>query len=90
MESLQPFILPVVFLVIFYFLLIRPQQKRDKKLKDMRSNINVGDEILTIGGIQGTIITVKEDIIVIESGAAKTKLTISKWAVGSVVNKKAE
>lgn len=90
MESLQPFILPVVFLVIFYFLLIRPQQKRDKKLKEMRSNINVGDEILTIGGIQGTIITVKEDIIVIESGAAKTKLTIGKWAVGNVVNKKAE
>lgn len=90
MESLQPFILPVVFLVIFYFLLIRPQQKRDKKLKEMRSNINVGDEILTIGGIQGTIITVKDDVIVIESGSAKTKLTIGKWAVGSVVNKKAE
>ena len=88
MEGLQPFLLPIVMLVVFYFLLIRPQQKRDKKLKDMRSNIKVGDEIFTIGGIQGTIIAVKEDVIVLENGSAKTKLTISKWAVGSVVTKK--
>jgi len=87
LENLQAFILPIVFLVIFYFLLIRPQQKRDKKLKEMRSGLKVGDEVNTIGGIQGTIVTSKDDIVVIESGAAKTKITIAKWAVGNIINK---
>lgn len=86
MENLQAFFLPVIFLVFFYFLLIRPQQKRDKKLKEMRNNLKIGDQVNTIGGINGTILSVKDDLVVIETGASKTKLTVTKWAIGSVIN----
>ncbi|SES73744.1 protein translocase subunit yajC [Natronincola peptidivorans] len=79
-------IIPLGFLAIFYFLIIRPQQKREKKTKDMRNSLKVGDEIVTIGGIYGNIIKIKDDIITIEVGADKTKLTIAKWAVGNVVS----
>lgn len=83
METLRAFIFPIALLVIFYFLLIRPQQKKDKKVKEMRSNLQVGDEIATIGGIVGKILKVKDDQITIEVGSDKTKFEIKKWAVGS-------
>lgn len=86
MENLTGLIIPLGFLAIFYFLIIRPQQKREKKTREMRNNLKVGDEIVTIGGIYGSIVKIKEDIITIEVGADKTKLTIAKWAVGNVPN----
>lgn len=88
MQQYSSFVLPILFLVIFYFLLIRPQQKKEKKVRAMRNNLVVGDEIVTIGGIQGKINKIKEDLIIIEVGADKTKLNIAKWAVGNVLNKK--
>ncbi len=57
----------VVMLAFFYFVLVRPQKKREKTVDDMRNNLKVGDEILTIGGLMGKIIMVKEDYVVIES-----------------------
>lgn len=54
----------------------------------MRESLSNGDEIITIGGIYGKIVKVKEDILTIEVGSDKTKLDITKWAVGSVINKK--
>lgn len=87
-EGLGGLIIPLGFLAIFYFLIIRPQQKREKKTREMRNSLKVGDEIVTIGGIYGNILKIKDDIITIEIGADKTKLTIAKWAVGNVMNEK--
>ncbi len=81
---LSTLMLPVLFLAIFYFFIIRPQQKKDKKIKEMRSNTKVGDEILTIGGIYGKIVKIKDDVITIEVGADKTRFDITKWAIGSI------
>ncbi|HMM70366.1 MULTISPECIES: preprotein translocase subunit YajC [Gudongella] len=85
MEQLQAFILPIGLLVIFYFFAIRPQKKKEKEIKEMRSSLRVGDEVITIGGIMGKIIKLKDDYVTLEIGSAKTKLDITRWAVGSVV-----
>lgn len=79
-------IFPVLLLVVFYFLLIRPQQKKNKQINEMRNSLKVGDEITTIGGILGNILKIKEDMITIEVGSDKTKVNITKWAIGSVNN----
>lgn len=85
MEQLQAFILPIGLLVIFYFFAIRPQRKKEKEIKEMRGSLKVGDDVVTIGGIYGKIVVVKVDVLTIESGSSKTKLEITRWAVGSVV-----
>lgn len=76
----------VATFAIFYLLLIRPQQKREKKEWIMRNSLEAGDHIVTIGGIVGKIISVKEDEIVIETGADRTKLTMKKWCVQAKEN----
>ena len=74
--------MPMVLMVaIFYLLLIRPQRKRDKQAKEMRNSLEVGDEILTIGGILGRVVNIREDSLLIESGSANTKIRITKGAV---------
>ena len=75
----------VAILGIFYLLLIRPQRRKDKQIQEMRSNIKEGDEILTIGGIYGKVLNVKDDAVTIEVGADKTKLKIARWAIGKKV-----
>ena len=67
--------------VVMYFLIIRPQKKKEKAEKAMRENLQVGDEIITIGGIHGRVISLKEDTIIIESKSDHSKLTISRWAM---------
>ena len=64
----------VVMLVIFYFMLIRPENKKKKQLNEMRNSLKVGDEITTIGGILGTICAVKDESIVIETGADRVRM----------------
>ncbi|MCR2042523.1 preprotein translocase subunit YajC [Anaerosalibacter massiliensis] len=86
--NIQGLIVPIAFLAIFYFLAIRPQQKREKKVQEMREALRVGDKIITIGGIYGKVVKVKEDIVTIEVGSDKVKFDISKWAIGSVTNSK--
>jgi len=86
MDILRAFAFPIALLVIFYFLLIRPQQKKDKKIREMRSNLVVGDHIITIGGIVGKVTKIKEDDITIEVGSDKTKFDVKKWAIGNKVN----
>lgn len=75
----------VVMLVIMigamYLFIIRPQKKKEKEDKKMRENLQVGDEILTIGGIYGRVISLKEDSIVIESKSDHSKMTIARWAM---------
>lgn len=87
LSSLLPW---VIVLVIFYLLLILPEQRKQKKFKAMVESLNTGDEILTRGGIYGKIVNIKDDYMIIESGAEKTRLKMSKSAIGSVVNKKEE
>jgi len=86
-QQIQGLILPVGFLVIFYIFAIRPQRKKDQQVKEMRSALRVGDEVITIGGIYGKIFKVKEDVITLEVGSTKTRLDVTKWAIGSVVKK---
>lgn len=75
-------VLPIVLLFgVFYFFLIRPQRKRDKAERDMRNSIEVGDEISTIGGFIGKIVSIKDDVVVIETSADRTKLKLHRWAV---------
>lgn len=82
-SSSMMWIMIVAMLAIMYFLTIRPQRKRQKEEQTMRDNIQVGDEITTIGGIMGRVVTVKEDALIIETGADKNKLKISRWAVST-------
>ena len=70
-----------VIIVGAYFLMIRPQRKKSKEEKKMRENLQVGDEIVTIGGIHGRVISLKEDTLVIESKSDHSKLTIARWAL---------
>lgn len=76
----------VVIFGVFYLLLIRPQQKKKKKEEKMRSNVQIGDEITTIGGIVGRVVGIKEDVdvLILETGTDRAKIKIKKWAVGSV------
>lgn len=77
----------VVFIAAMYFLLIRPQKKKEKQVADMRNSLQPGDEIITIGGIYGKVVKVKDDSIVIAVGADKVKFEMTKWSISSVVNK---
>ena len=71
----------VILIVLFYFLLIRPQRKRDKAEREMRNSIEVGDEISTIGGFIGRVVNTKDDVLIIESSNDRTKLKIYRWAI---------
>lgn len=73
---------------VFYFLLIRPQKKKDKKLKEMRQSLSVGDKVTTIGGIIANVAKIEEDFIVLELGPNRTKVPFEKWAIGTVESKK--
>lgn len=80
MESI---IMIVVMIAIFYFLLIRPENKKKKAINEMRSSLKAGDQITTIGGVVGTICAVKEETIVIETGADRVRIEFTKWAISS-------
>lgn len=71
----------VLMFVVFYFLLIRPQKKRDAEVQKMRESIEVGDEIVTIGGIVGRIVSIKEDTVVVETSGERSKLRMARWAI---------
>lgn len=75
----------VAMVAIFYFLLVRPQKKREKQTRMMLNEMRPGDEIITIGGIMGNIVSIKEDRVIIETGANRTKLTFEKSAIKSVL-----
>ena len=79
--SFQMIFLMVLLFVGMYFLMIRPQKKQQKKEQEIRENTQVGDETTTIGGIVGKVVTVKEDSLIIETGADKNKMKITRWAI---------
>ena len=76
-------IMAVMFLALYFFM-IRPQKKQEKQVSDMRNSLQVGDEITTIGGIIGRIISIKEETVMIETGHDRTKIRILKSAVRQV------
>ena len=70
----------VVMIAILYFFMIRPQRKRDKEVTEMRDSLEVGDEVITRGGIIGRVVNLKEDTM-IETGSDRTKIRVSRWAI---------
>ena len=78
------FVPMILIFVVFYFLLIRPQRKKDKEAKAMLDNLKVGDRICTIGGIYGSIVRIKDDVLTIEVGEQKTQMVFARWAVRNV------
>jgi preprotein translocase, YajC subunit len=79
--SFAPFIL---IIVVFYFLMMRPQKKKEKKTQQMRESLQVGDNITTVSGVIGRVVSIKEDSIIIETGAERNKIQIKKWAIQTV------
>ena len=76
-------IMLVLMLAVFYFMLIRPENKRKKEAEEMRSAVKVGDKITTIGGICGTVVSIKDDKLVIETGADQVRIELAKWAMST-------
>ena len=78
-------ILPLILIIaVFYFFMIRPENKKKKQAAEMRASLKVGDVITTIGGVIGTICAVKEETIVIETGADRVRIEFTKWAISTV------
>ena len=78
-------LLPMVLIfVVFWFFLIRPQRKKDKEAQEMLNNLKVGDRVCTIGGIYGTIVRIKDDVLTVEVGEAKTPMVFARWAIKNI------
>jgi len=76
-------IMMVIMFAVFYFMLIRPENKRKKEAEQMRSSVKKGDKITTIGGLIGTVVDVKDQSIVIETSADQVRIELAKWALSS-------
>lgn len=77
-------IMIVAIIAVFYFLMIRPENKKKKKLAEMRNNLSNGDEIVTIGGICGKVVQVTNDYVVFETGEDRVRMQVTKWAISTV------
>ena len=73
--------------VVFYFFIMRPQKKQQRETQQMRDSIARGDTVVTAGGIVGIVITVKDDMVLLESSGDKTKIQVQKWAISSILEK---
>ncbi len=82
-DSMSMIIMLVVMVGVFYFFLIRPENKKKKAMTDMRNSLKVGDNITTIGGVVGDIVFLKDDNIIIETSADKVRIEFTKWAVST-------
>lgn len=82
----QVLIYPVFLVLVFYFLLIRPQKKREGQINQMRNNLKVGDKIITIGGLYGKVVKIKDDKLTVEleGSGDKTLITVAKWGISSI------
>lgn len=86
-EYFAQIIMIVALFAIMYFMLIRPQKKKDDEVKKMRESLSVGDDVVTIGGIYGKVVRIREDRLTLQVGADKTRLEFAKWAVNNIENK---
>ena len=73
--------------VVFYFFIMRPQKKQQRETQQIRDSIARGDTVVTAGGIVGVVITVKDDMVLLESSGDKTKIQVQKWAISSILEK---
>jgi len=73
-----------VILAVFYFLLLRPEQKRKKQAEEMRNSLKLGDEITTIGGIIGIIVDLTDNTVTIETSEDRVRVTLARWAISSI------
>jgi len=74
----------ILIFVVMYFILIRPQRKKDKQVKEMLNNLKAGDRICTIGGIYGTIVGIKDDNVILSVGKDNLSMVVARWAIRSV------
>ena len=81
MENIQQFLPLILVVVVMYFLMIRPQQKKQKQINEMRKNIKRGDKVQSAGGLVGRVIKVKDDVVTIECGSDKVRLELAKGAL---------
>ena len=84
LDMIPTLLMMVVMIGIFYFMLIRPQRKKDKAVKDMLAALKPGDRICTIGGIYGTIASIKDETITLYVGSQKMQMVVARWAIRSV------
>ena len=87
-ESLYSIVMLIAVFGIMYFIMIRPENKRKKAAEEMRSNLALGDEIVTIGGMTGKIVQVTEETVTFETGEDRVRIQIKKWAIQT--NERAE
>ncbi|MCL1858463.1 MAG: preprotein translocase subunit YajC [Oscillospiraceae bacterium] len=90
LSFLNPIIMIALFGLLMYFMLYRPQKKQEKAVNEMRSSLQVGDEVSTNGGILGKIVQIKDNFIIIETGNDRTKLKIAKWSIRAVEHREEE
>ncbi len=83
LQYVSSFGIIIIMFVAMYFILIRPQNKKAKEEQKMRSSLQIGDEVVTIGGIVGLIVNLKEDNVVIETAGDKNKIRLKRWAIQS-------
>ena len=86
-SGLVAFLPMILMIAVLYFLMIRPQQKKQKEEAKMRANLRVGDELTTIGGIKGRVVSIKDDTVTIETSNDRTKIVFEKAAIGTVHTK---
>ena len=86
-EQLSGILMMVILFALMYFMMIRPQKKKDKETKAMRDSLAVGDEVITIGGIHGKVVKVNDEVVTLEMAFAKNRIEFSKWAIGNVSKK---
>jgi len=85
MKNIGTFGMLALIIVAMYFMLIRPQKKRQKETDNMRNNLHVGDEVVTIGGLKGKVIKVEDDSIVVQASIDNFKIEMMKWSVSKVM-----
>ena len=83
MEGFTSIIMIVLLFVVFYFFLIRPENKKKKKLQEMRDQLSVGDQITTIGGMVGKIVSIKDDMVTFETGEDRVRIQIMRWGIST-------
>lgn len=81
---LTTFLPLILIFVVFWFMLIRPQRKKDKQVKEMLNNLKAGDRVCTIGGIYGTIVGIRDDNVTLSVGRNNTEMVIARWGIRSV------
>lgn len=90
MTSMLPMIaIYILLFVAMYFFLIRPNSKKKKQEEELRNSLEIGDELITIGGIMGRVVSIKDDdSFILETGPDRTKMQFKKWAISTIVTEK--